>query len=124
MQPLPVIIIQGLDTAAQGTTPRNIAIRNLTWVAFFLLLRPGEYFKGSTNTAQHPFRLKDVQFSIVQQPYNAATASKSVLAQADFVNHLFTTYKNGVKVKSIVHSHTVCPQGFPVAVICRRVAYL
>ena len=38
--PLPVNFVQALDTAAQGTTPRNIAISDLTWVAFFLILRP------------------------------------------------------------------------------------
>ena len=49
-------------------------------MAFFLPLRPGEYCKGDTDTAHHPFSLKDVQFFIVQQPYNAATASNDVLA--------------------------------------------
>ena len=113
-----------MDTTAKGTTPINIAISNLTWVAFFFLLRPGEYCRGCTNTTQHPFSLKDVQFFIGQQPYNAATASKDVLAQADFVSLLFTTQKNGVKGKSIGHGHTGHPQGCPVAAIHCQVAYL
>ena len=79
VRPLPVSVIQDLDTVAQGTTPRNIAIRDLTWVAFFFLLRPDEYCKDGTDTAQHPFRIKDVQFFIGQNPYNAATASNAVL---------------------------------------------
>ena len=78
--PLDVIFIQALDTAAQSTTPINIAISDLTWVAFFFLLRPGEYCRGGTNTSQHSFRLKDFQFFIGQQPYNAVTASNAVLA--------------------------------------------
>ena len=41
VRPLLVSVIQALDTAAQGTTPRNIAISDLTWVALFFLLRPG-----------------------------------------------------------------------------------
>ena len=95
--PLPIRFIQALDTAAQGTTSRNIAISNLTWVTFFFLLRPVKYCKGGTDTAQHPFRLKDVQLFIVQHPYNATTASNAVLAQADFVSLLFATHKNGIK---------------------------
>ena len=68
---LPLTVIKSIDTAAQGTTSRNIAISHLTWVTFLLLLCPGEYYKGGTNTAQHPFSIKDIQFFIVQQPYNA-----------------------------------------------------
>ena len=113
-----------MDTATQGTTPRNIAISDLTWVAFFFLLRPGKYCKGGTNTAQHTFRIKDVQFFIRPQPYNAATASNAVLAQADFVRILFTTQNNGVKGESIGHGCTGHPQGCPVAVMRRRVAYI
>ena len=66
--PLPVSVIQALDTATQVTTARNITIINLTWFAFFFLLRPGEYYKGGTDNAQHPLRLKYIQFSIGQHP--------------------------------------------------------
>ena len=90
-----------MDTAAQGTTARKIAISDITWVALFFLLHPGGYFKGSTDTSQHPFRLKDIQFTIGQQPYNAVTASNAVLNQADSVSLLFTTLKNEFKGKSI-----------------------
>ena len=124
MRPLPVRGIQALDISAQGNTARNIAIRNLTWFALSFLLRPGKYCKGGTDTAQHPFRLKDVQFLIGQQTYNSATASNAVLDQADFVSLLFTTQKNGVKGELIVHGRTGHPQGCPVAAMYRQVAYL
>ena len=52
------------------------------------------------------------------------TASNTVLSQADFVSLLFTTQKNGVKGESIGHGHTGHPQGFPVVVMRRQVAYL
>ena len=61
----PVSIIQALYTAAQRITPRNIVISNLTWVANFVLLLPGKYCRGGTDTAQHPFRIKDVKLIIV-----------------------------------------------------------
>ena len=124
VRPFPVIIIQSLDTAIQGTTPRNIDISYLTWVAFFLLLLPGKYCKGGTDTAQHPFRLKYVQFFIVQQSYNAATVSNAVLAQAEFISPLFITQKNGIKGESIGNGRTGHPQGCPVAAMHRRVEYL
>ena len=40
VRPLPVNIIQDLYTIDQGTTPRNTAISNFTWVTFFFLIRP------------------------------------------------------------------------------------
>ena len=86
-----------VQSGAQGTTSRNITISNLTWVAFFLLLWPGKYYKGVTNTALHPFSIKDIQFFVVQQLYNATTTCNSVLDQAYFVSLLLTTHKNGVK---------------------------
>ena len=109
VRPLPVRVIQALDTSAQGTTSRNITISDLTWVAFFLLLRTGKYCKGGTNTAQHPFSLKDILFFIGQHPYNATTASNSVLSQSNFVDLLLITHKNGVKGESIGHGHTCHP---------------
>ena len=124
MQPLPVRIIQALDTAAQGTTQINIAISNIAWVTFFFLLRPSKYCRNGTNTAQHLCRLKDVQFFIGQKPYNASTASNALLVQANFVSLLFKTQKNGIKGKSIGHRRTGHPQGCPVAAMRRRVAYL
>ena len=82
VRPLPVSVIQSLDTAAQGTTARNIAISDITWVVFFFLLRPDKYCKGGTDTAQKLFRLKEVQFLIGQKPCINAMASSAVLAQA------------------------------------------
>ena len=123
MWTIPVSVIQALDTANQGTTPRNIAISDLTWVALFFILCPDEYCRGGNGTAQHPFRLKDVQLFTGQPPYNTTTVSNGVLAQAEFVSLLFTTKKNGVKNESIGHGRTGHFQWCPVADMHRRVAY-
>ena len=107
VQTLPIRVIQALDTIAQGTTSRNIAIRDLTCVAFFFLLRPGKYCKVGTDTAQHPFSLKDIQLFILHQTYSAATESNTVLAQDNFVSLLFTTQNNSAK-GVLVHSFKSC----------------
>ena len=101
--PLPFRVIQALDTAAHGTTSINIAISSLTWFAFFFLFLLDKYCKG------------DVQFFIGQQPYNGATASNAVLAQAKIFILLITTQKNGVKGGSIGHGRTGHPQECPLA---------
>ena len=119
-----VNVIQAFDTSAQGTTQRNISISNLTCVAFFFPLWNGKYYKGSIDTTHHPFRLRGVQLSIGQNPYNAATSTNNILTQEGFVSLLFATHNNGVKGESIGHRRTVQPQGYPVAVMRHQVAYL
>ena len=124
VRPLPVNIIQALDTNAQGTTPSIIAIRYLTWVSLLFLLQTGKYCKGCIDTAHHPFLLKDFQFFVGHQPYNAVNAPNSVLAKEDFVNLLFTTQNKIIKVESIRNGCNGHPQGCPVAAMRRQVAYL
>ena len=124
MRPLPLRVIQALDTSAQGTTSINITIRDFICVTFFFLLRPGEYCKGGTATSQHPSSLKDIQLFVVQQPYNSATVFNVVLAQADFVSLLFTTHNNGIKGESIGNGCIGHPQECPVAAMRPQVQYL
>ena len=107
-----------------GNHHKKCYIINITCVAFFFLIRSGEYCKGGTDTTQHPFSLKDFQFFIGQQPYNSTKASNPVLTLAYFAILLFITHKNGVKGESIGHIRTGHPQGCPVAAMCCRVEYL
>ena len=97
VRPLPVKFIKALDTDAQETTPRNIAISDLTWVAFFFLLRSGEHYKVGNDTTHHLFIIKDVQLFIEHQSYNAATDTNDILDQSDFISLLFKKQKNRVK---------------------------
>ena len=92
--PLSASAIQALDTVTQGTTARNISISNLTLVTFFSPLRRCEYCKDGTDTAHHPFSIKEVRFFIEQKPHNDATMSNAALAQANFISLMFTTQKN------------------------------
>ena len=119
---LPVSIIQSLNTEFQATTPRHIAIINITWISFFLLLLIWEYFQGGTNTIHHTFRIKSVQLFIGHKPYNTATAHKSILSRAYFVSLFFTMQNNGVKGEYINHSNTCHPQGYPVSAMSRLVS--
>ena len=42
-------------------TPQSLALVNLMWIAFFFLMRPGEYCDAGVNS--HPFRLCDVTWA-------------------------------------------------------------
>ena len=122
MRPIPVNVIQALDTATRGTTPRNIYICDFTWGTLFLIIRTREYFKRDTDNAHHSYQLKDVQLFIVQQPYNYATAPNSAQTEADLVSLLFMTQKNGVKGELTGNGKTVHIQGCPVVDVHRQMA--
>ena len=64
-------------------------------IAFFFLLRPGEYTGKKSDSA--PFRLSDVTFSVGRTVVDTATATDNELAAVIFVIVIFTTQKNGVR---------------------------
>jgi hypothetical protein len=93
-------------------------------MAFFFLLRPGEYCRSGPNTESHPFRLRDVTFSIGDANHNAATAPIDRIQQGDYVALYFTTQKNGVGGKAIGHGASGHAIACPIRVIRCHVLYL
>ena len=75
--PLPVSILHCMDSAAKSGSPRDQAIADLAWIAFFFLLQPEEYCAGGTNTVTNPFNLRNIQFFVGNQPSQATTASSA-----------------------------------------------
>ncbi len=60
VKPIPVPILQQvLAVALMGVSAFNIAVADMIAIAFFFLLRPGEYTGSNSESA--PFRLADVQ---------------------------------------------------------------
>jgi hypothetical protein len=101
------------------------AVTDLALMAFFFLLRPGEYCKSGPDTESHPFRLQDVTFSIGKANYNAATAPLDCIIQANYVALYFTTQKNGIHGgEPIGHGASGHAAACPLCVIRRRVLYL
>ena len=122
--PLPVSILHCMDSASNSGSPRDKAIADLAWIAFFFLLQPGEYCAGGTDTVSTPFNLRDIQFFVGDQPTQATTASATTCADVTFVSLLFTAQNNGVKGESIGHGATGHPCTCAVAAIRSRVAHL
>ena len=55
VQPLPISILHFIDIISQSVNPRQQAIIDLSWIAFFFLLQPGEYRKGGNNPIFNPY---------------------------------------------------------------------
>jgi hypothetical protein len=107
-----------------AATDRQKAVADLAIMAFFFLLRPGEYCKSGDDTESHPFRLRDVTFSIGTADFNAATAPLERIQQADYAALYFTTQKNGVRGEAIGHGASGHAVACPLRVLRRRVLYL
>ena len=84
-----------MDSVANSSSPRDKAIAYLTWIAFFFLLQTGEYCAGGIDVVSTPFNLRDIQFSVRNQPTQDTTASATT-----FVILLFTTQKMASKGNS------------------------
>jgi hypothetical protein len=91
-------------------------------LAFFFLLRPGEYTGTSSDTT--PFTLQDVQCWIGQQRFLATTIPLDDLSRVTFVALTFTTQKNGVRGEVIGLGRSGNPVFCPVVALTRRILHL
>jgi hypothetical protein len=91
-------------------------------LAFFFLLRPGEYTGTPSDTT--PFTLQDVQLWIGHQRFLATTIPIQDLSRVTFVALTFTTQKNGVRGEVIGLGWSGNPVLCPVIAATRRIAHL
>lgn len=125
VKPVPISVIRHIAYLSQQSNPTNTqyqAIADMIIIAFFFLLRPGEYV--DTNTESTPFRLEDVQLFIGDTRLSLTDAPILQLQQARFASLTFTTQKNGVRGEVIGLACSGDPFICPVKAIIRRVSYL
>jgi hypothetical protein len=96
VKPIPIQILRHVVTTAYATTdPGNHAIADMIIIAFFFLLRPGEYTGTVSDTC--PFRLMDIQFGIGSMRSTATAIPLDDLTRTTFSMLTFTNQKNGVR---------------------------
>ena len=104
------------------SAPQAHAIGDLITIAFFFLLRVGEYTfpKPGKRKRTTQFRLQDVKFF---KNGNAVplTAPLSMLLQASSVTLTIDRQKNGVRGATVHHHATSSPTFCPVKALARRV---
>jgi hypothetical protein len=122
VKPLPLSLLHHLYLLAQAKGDElSLAVGDLAYLAFFFLLRPGEY---CVSTESHPFRLCDVQLFINDIRLDILTCSTVMLFEATFVTLTFTTQKNGTRDEVIGHARSQHSLGCPVLVVIRRIVHL
>jgi hypothetical protein len=122
VKPLPLAVLHNVrQLAAFKGDQISLAVSDLSYLAFFWLLRPGEYCSSSDS---HPFRLRDVQLFIGNARLDPLTCALADLARVTFVTLTFTTQKNGVRGEIIGHARSGHLYACPVVSVISRVRYL
>jgi hypothetical protein len=124
VKPVPIQVVAAVVNAAYNSTTATEstkAVADMIVLAFFYLLRPGEYTYATDNT---PFRLGDVKLYIGSSLLQYATATPADFHAVTSVSLKFTSQKNGVKGEVISHGLSGDPLNCPVKAAVRRVQYL
>ena len=123
VKPVPIEVIRHLLAVAfQQHDPPAQAIADMICLAYFFLLRPGEYTGNPSNTT--PFTLADVQCYIGQQRLTAPMLTIQHLSRLTFVTLTFTSQKNGVRGEVIGLGRSGDPILCPVMALSRRLQHL
>lgn len=123
VKPVPIKVINNIAFIADHSTdPHTRAIADMIIIAFFFLLRPGEY--TSTPSDTQPFKFKDLQLLFGGNRLNIATAPDTVLKAATFATLTFDLQKNGVRGEVVGHGLSGHPTVCPVKALARRAIHL
>ena len=122
VKPMPIQILhKAQHTATQLGDAYNLAICDMAWIAFFFLLRPGEYCKSPDNT---PIALQDITFTIGHQRLNPMTCPLHLLQRATHVSITFQQQKNHERGEVIAHGRSGHSIACPTLALTRRITYL
>jgi hypothetical protein len=125
VKPIPIQVIRRIAYIAQHLptdSPALVATADMIIIAFFYLLRPGEYTDSPSDTT--PFAFQDVMLCIGPVRLNVVTSTDAELLAASSASLTFTTQKNGVENEVIKLGKSGDPYLCPVLALARRVIHL
>ena len=125
VKPIPIAVVRRLCEIAEALPPDSHhlrAIAEMIIIAFFYLLRPGEYTDSPSDTT--PFTFGDVQIFNGPRRLDLSSATEEELLRATSASLTFTTQKNGVPGEVIRLGRTGDPFCCPTLAIIRRVLHL
>jgi hypothetical protein len=121
---LPIRAIQCIAAHYRtNLAPKAQAIADLLTIAFFFLLRPGEYTMPTTRTRIVQFRRGDIRFFKDGHilPHSSPLAT---LLQADAARLYLDNQKNGQRGSTMHHTAVADSSFCPIKALARRVHYL
>ena len=127
VKPLPMLVLRRAHRLAEANlqvSPRLFAAGDCLLLAFYFLLRPGEYSGTPRTAADDLFRFQDVGVWIGQRRLDPLSCPTDDLLAATFVTVTFTTQKNGIRGETLGHGRSGHPTLCPVAALTRRLLHL
>ena len=127
VKPLPLLVLRKAHHEALAAAPmlRLPPAGDCLLLAYFFLLRPGEYSGRPRTSADDLFRVQDIAVWIGHRrldPLHCCTSPE--LIAATFVTLTFTNQKNGVRGETIGHDRSGHPTLCPVGALTRRLLHL
>ncbi|KAG7352982.1 hypothetical protein IV203_009030 [Nitzschia inconspicua] len=122
---LPHIAIKYLNVTRADNNPRYQAIHDLCTIAWFYLLRVGEYTQ-TTQTARRrtiQFRLEDVTLWNHTQVLHSTLPLQTLLSQCTAATLRISNQKNGRR-NQVIHQEATRDVTCPIAAIIRRVHHI
>ena len=127
VKPLPMLVLRRahrLVEANMHVSPRLFTAGDCLILAFYFLLRPGEYSGTPRTAADDLFRFQDVGVWIGNRRLDPLSCPTDDLLAATFVTVTFTTQKNGVRGETLGHGRSGHPRLCPVAALTCRLLCL
>jgi hypothetical protein len=125
VKPLPLVVLRRAHgDALQRPTHRFSHAGDCLVLAYFFLLRPGEYSGVPLTAADDLFRLQDVGVWIGHRRLDPLRCPAADLLAASFATLTFTTQKNGVRGETIGHGCSGHPTLCPVGALVRCLLHL
>lgn len=123
VKPIPIQVLHQAqhNVLLSAPTAADYAIMDLIWIAFYYLLRPGEYVQGRETT---PLLAEDVSLMVNAYKIDPFTCPLQQLLQVTDATIMFADQKNRVKGETIGHHLSGDPWACPVRAIIRRLYHL
>ena len=123
VKPVPIPVVRRIMAIANASNdPFNLAIADMICIAFFFLLRPGEYTISTAEST--PFEFKDVQLFHGHTRLQLTTASQAQIMSSTFASLTFDKQKNAVRGEVVGHAPSGALDLCPVRAISRRIIHL
>ena len=119
VKPIPIQVLHQAQRTVSLCTPgaADYAVMDLIWIAFFFLLRPGEYVLGSETT---PLVVQDVSLMVNAHKIDPFLCPLEQLFQVTHATITFPDQKNRVKGETIGHACSGQTLACPVRALVRR----
>ena len=119
-KPTPRAVLDASSRHAERFPTRQYQLlRDLMWLGFFFLLRPGEYLR--TTNGKTPLTLGDVLFKCDGREYVATDIPYHALGRVSSAGIRFQMQKNGVSGDVLLHGTTgdtiACPKNVLVRIV-------